>query len=130
MSATFRLADVFRTFVRVEGFYNSLGYADPTLLNWVLTPQDRPLFPGRYYGMAQITVSRRSQFEPNFTLTTVVNPLDRSGMGRFDVLVYALRDVIVQGFVEMPYGQGGEFRALPKSQVFVFNTGLSVRIKM
>jgi hypothetical protein len=140
VSGTFRVADVWRTILRVEGFYNELGYEDGSMLTWVRSTGDyRALFFGRYYGMAQLTVSRRSQYEPNFTLTTVVNPLDRSGMGRFDAFVYALRDVVVLGFVEMPFGRRGtEFRFQPDPQVtplarpglLVFNTGLGVRIRM
>jgi hypothetical protein len=139
-AATFRTADVFMTVFRLEGFYNPLGYEDRALLTWLRSTGDyRALFFSRYYVMAQASISRRSQYQPDLTTTVVMSLGDRSGMGRLDGTVYALRDLVVQAFVQVPFGQrGSEFRfepdpliaELPASGLPVFHSGVSIRIRM
>ncbi|PTL79253.1 hypothetical protein DAT35_34160 [Vitiosangium sp. GDMCC 1.1324] len=140
ITGTFRVADVFRSVLRLEGFYNPLGYDDRGMLTWLQSTGDyRPLYFGRYYGMAQVSLARRSQYEPTVMATALMNVEDRTALGRVDFSMYALRDVIVRCFVEMPFGErGGEFRFepdpsvadLPASGLALFRAGFSVRIRL
>jgi len=140
IKGTFRVADVYRTIFRLEGFYNSLGTADRAQLTWQRSTADYlPLFFGRAYGMAQVSIDRRSQFEPRVTLTALANLSDPSMLGRIDFDIAVLRDVVAQLFVEAPMGpRGTEFRFQPDLSVVevppvglpLFRTGVSVYIKM
>lgn len=140
IKGTFRVADVYRTIIRLEGFYNSLGTDDRAQLTWQRSTADyRPLFFGRAYGMALVSIDRRSQFEPRLTLTALTNLSDPSMLGRIDFDIAVLRDVVAQLFVEAPLGpRGTEFRFQPDASVVeippmglpLFRTGVSVYIKM
>lgn len=140
VTALFRLADIYRLQLRLEGFYNELGYQDTAMLTWLRSTGDyQPLYFGRYYGMAQLTINRRSAFEPMLALTVLGNVLDRSYLSRLDVAVLPLREVYVSAFLEAPLGtRGGEFRfepdptvaELPATGLSLLRTGLSVRVRM
>ncbi|OJT18527.1 hypothetical protein BO221_41475 [Archangium sp. Cb G35] len=140
VEGTFRLGDVYRANVRLEGFYNALGYEDRALLTWVHSTGDyRSLFFGRAYAMAQVRVDRRSIAEPSAGITVISNLSDRSFLGRLDAGLGVLRDVNVQAYLEMPFGErGGEFlfepdatvAELPSSSHLLFRAGLGVTIRM
>ncbi|MCY1075525.1 hypothetical protein [Archangium lansingense] len=140
VETTFRLGDVYRANVRLEGFYNALGYEDRPLLTWVHSTGDyRPLFFGRTYGLIQVRVDRRSQAEPGIGLSVMSNLSDRSYLARVDGGIGVLRDVNVQAYLEMPFGErGSEFlfepdstvAELPSSSHMLFRAGLGVTIRM
>ncbi|WP_375771707.1 hypothetical protein NR798_12660 [Archangium gephyra] len=140
MKSTFRLGDVIQTTLRLEGFYNPLGYDDRAMLTWLRSKGDyRALFYGRYYGLVRATFARRSQHEPTLNLTGLMNVSDPSYLARVDFGMQVLRDVYFVTFVEMPFGaRGSEFQFvpdptvadLPATNVGVVRTGMSVRIRM
>jgi hypothetical protein len=138
-SVELRLADIYRTVVRLEGLYNPLGDSDRRLLTWVQSTGDyQPLYFGRLYGLAQVSVTRRSVNEPNLTLTVLGNVGDPSFLGRLDFSILR-NEVAIAGFVEAPFGEsGGEFRfqpdpsvaALPATDLGLFRVGLSLRLRL
>jgi hypothetical protein len=140
VEGTFRLSDVYRANLRLEGFYNALGYDDRAMLTWVHSTQDyRSLFFGRVYGLAQVRVDRRSLAEPGVGLTVLSNLSDPSFLARVDAGMSVLRDVSVLGYLELPFGErGSEFlfepdstvAELPASSHLLFRAGLGVTIKM
>jgi len=140
VEGTFRLSDVYRANLRLEGFYNALGYEDRALLTWVRSTGDyRPLFFSRAYGLAQVRVDRRSMAEPGVGLTLLSNLSDRSFLARLDAGMSVLREVNVQAYLEMPFGErGSEFlfepdlsvAELPSSSHMLFRAGLGVTIRM
>ncbi|WP_257454341.1 hypothetical protein [Archangium lipolyticum] len=138
--STFRFAQVFRAVLRLEGFYNQLGYDDRSLLTWLRSTGDyQALYFGRYYLMGQFSLERRSAIEPAMFLTLLANVRDASFLPRLDVALLPLREVYVSAFIEAPFGQrGGEFRFEPDPSVAelpitgrsLLRAGLSVRIRM
>ncbi|WNG39136.1 hypothetical protein F0U61_39825 [Archangium violaceum] len=140
VESTFRLGDVYRANLRLEGFYNPLGYDERALLTWVRSTGDyRSLFFGRAYGLAQVRVDRRSQFEPGVTLSVLSNLSDPSFLARVDAGIGVLRDVNVRGYLELPFGErGSEFlfepdptvADLPSASRMLFRAGLGVVIRM
>ncbi|QSQ19550.1 hypothetical protein JY651_30080 [Pyxidicoccus parkwayensis] len=140
IQAQFRVADVYRTVVRLEGLYNQLGTTDRKLLTWEQSTGDfQPLYFGRLYGMAQIAVTARNVYEPTFALTVLGNVSDPSFLARLDVNGSRLRDVVVAAFVEMPFGErGGEFRFqpdptvadLPATDLGLFRVGINLRLRL
>ncbi|WP_211194535.1 hypothetical protein [Pyxidicoccus fallax] len=139
VAAELRMADIYRAVVRLEGFYNELGSTDRELLTWAQSTGDyRPLYFGRLYGMAQLSVTRRSANEPNVSLTVLGNVSDPSFLGRLD-FGFKVHEAIVAGFVEAPFGErGGEFRFqpdpsvanLPATDLGLFRVGMSLRLKL
>lgn len=140
MMTQFRIADIYRFQFRLEGFYNQAGYDEQALLTWVRSTGDfQPLYFGRYYGMAQLLINRRSAFEPMLGFTVLGNVGDGSYLGRVDVAVLPVREVYVSTFFEAPFGtRGGEFRfepdptvaELPVTGLSLLRAGLAVRIRM
>ncbi|NTX04730.1 MULTISPECIES: hypothetical protein [Myxococcus] len=140
MQVELRVADTFKTVVRLEGFYNQLGSDDRELLTWVQTVGDfQPLYFGRFYGMAQVAVTARNIYEPTTTLTLLGNVGDPSYVVRLDINASRLRDVTVAAFVEVPFGErGGEFRFQPDPTVApgapvdmgLFRAGINVRLRL
>lgn len=140
MSTQFRFADVYRAALRLEGFYNSLGYDDRSFLTWLIAQDDfRPLFFGRYYAMGQLSFTRRSLYVPTLNITTLANVLDRSFYGRVDFMVVPIAEMKIFTFVEAPFGErGGEFRfepdptvaPLPSTGLGLFRVGFSVQMRM
>jgi hypothetical protein len=139
VAAELRLADIYRTVVRLEGFYNQLGDSDRELLTWVQSTGDyQPLFFGRVYGLAQVSVTRRSPSEPNVTFTVLGNVSDPSFLGRVD-FGFVRDQASIAGFVEAPFGErGGEFRFqpdpsvadLPATDLGLFRAGLNLRLRL
>ncbi|HZI04487.1 MAG TPA: hypothetical protein VEZ71_10715, partial [Archangium sp.] len=140
VATQFRLADVFRVCVRVEGFYNPLGYTELAFLTWLQSTGDyRPLFFGRYYGMGQVSISRRSMYAPTLSFTGLANISDRSVSGRVDFSMAPTTAVRVFAFVEAPFGErGGEFRfqpdlsvaELPVEGLGLLRAGINVRMRI
>lgn len=150
--ATFRVSDTLQSIVRLEGFYNALGYDERSMLTWLYFNENgkdyRPLFLGRVYGLAQLTFTRRSVHEPSLIFTTLMNVSDPSYLGRVDFRIALLRDVTAGAFLQMPLGpRGGEFRFVPDPAVTalvprqtdvefpvpglqLFRFGLNIRIRM
>ena|GEM_PF-228780 len=139
VAAELRVGDLYRTVLRAEGFYNQLGDDDRRLLTWVQSTGDyRALYFGRTYGLGQITVTRRSIYEPSWTLTVLGNLGDPSFLGRLD-FGFVRNNVNVAAFVEAPFGaRGGEFRfqpdpsvaALPATDLGMFRAGMSLRLRL
>ncbi|AKQ68464.1 hypothetical protein A176_005376 [Myxococcus hansupus] len=139
IAAQLRVADTYRTVLRLEGFYNQLGSDDRGLLTWLQTTGDyRPLFFGRMYGLAQLSVTARSNYEPTVSLTALGNVSDASYLGRLD-LSFSKDNVAVAGFVEAPFGaSGSEFRfqpdlsvaELPREDMGLFRVGLNLRLRL
>ncbi len=139
IAAQLRVADTYRTVLRLEGFYNQLGSDDRGLLTWLQTTGDyRPLFFGRMYGLAQLSVTARSNYEPTVSLTALGNVSDASYLGRLD-LSFSKDNVAVAGFVEAPFGaSGSEFRfqpdptvaQLPREDMGLFRVGLNLRLRL
>ncbi|HEX5751035.1 MAG TPA: hypothetical protein VFZ09_32715 [Archangium sp.] len=135
-----RFADVYRLGLRLEGFYNSLGYEDRSYLTWLIAQDDyQPLFFGRYYAMGQLSFTRRSIYVPTLNFTVLSNVLDRSFYGRVDFMVVPITELKVFAFVEAPFGQRGtEFRfvpdpaiaPLPATGLSLFRVGFSVQMRM
>ncbi|MBZ4409854.1 hypothetical protein K8640_16745 [Myxococcus sp. XM-1-1-1] len=135
-----RVADTFKTVVRLEGFYNQLGSDDRELLTWVQAVGDfQPLYFGRFYGMAQVAVTARNIYEPTTTLTVMGNVGDPSYVARLDINASRLRDVTVAAYVEVPFGErGGEFRFQPDASIApsapvdmgLFRAGINVRLRL
>ncbi|WPB74611.1 hypothetical protein KYC5002_37080 [Archangium violaceum] len=140
VNTQFRFADVYRLGVRLEGFYNSLGYEDRSYITWLISQDDyQPLFFGRYYAMGQLSFTRRSIYVPTLNFTTLANVLDRSFYGRVDFMVVPITELKVFAFVEAPFGQRGtEFRfqpdpaiaPLPATGLSLFRVGFSVQMRM
>lgn len=141
VTGTFRVADLYRTVFRLEGLYNQLGYEDRAVLTWLhKTKTYRPLYFGRYYGMAQLAVTQRSRNEPTLTLTGLMNVSDRSVLSRLDYTTYVQRDIILQCYLEKTFGErGSEFLFepdptvaddLPTPERGLFRAGLSIRFKI
>lgn len=141
LSTQFRLADLYRVALRVEGFYNSLGYDDRAFLTLLQSTGDyRGLFFGRYYGMGQITFSRRSSFYPALIFTNVVNVIDRSVLSRVDFSLLVTPSARMFIFAEMPFGErGSEFLYQPDPSVVedaapvglgLFRAGINIRLRM
>lgn len=139
VAAELRMGDLYRTVLRAEGFYNQLGDDDRRLLTWVQSTGDyRALYFGRTYGLGQITVTRRSIYEPSWTLTVLGNLGDPSFLGRLD-FGFVRNNVNVAAFVEAPFGaRGGEFRfqpdptvaELPATDLGMFRAGMSLRLRL
>ncbi|WP_338869021.1 hypothetical protein [Myxococcus stipitatus] len=135
-----RVADTFKTVIRLEGFYNQVGSDDRRMLTWLQTVGDfQPLYFGRLYGMAQVAVTARNVYEPTTTLTLLGNVGDPSYVARLDINASRLRDVTVAAFVEVPFGErGGEFRFQPDPLVApmapvdlgLFRAGINVRLRL
>lgn len=140
MSTQFRLADVFRVGLRLEGFYNPLGYEDRAFLTWLQSTGDyRALFFGRYYGMGQVSLSRRSMYAPTLSLTAVANVSDQSYMSRLEYSMVVMTAVKFFVFVEAPFGaRGSEFLFQPDTAVAplpavglgLFRAGINVRMRL
>ncbi len=139
-STQFRFADVYRLGLNVEGFYNGLGYDDPTVLTWLHSTGDyRPLFFGRAYAMGQLSFTRRSIYVPTLTFTTLMNVTDTSFFSRLDFMLVPVAEVRVYAYVEAPFGKrGSEFRfepdpavaPLPATDLGLFRAGLSLQMRM
>ncbi|MCP3138671.1 hypothetical protein [Pyxidicoccus xibeiensis] len=140
VSLRLRLVDLYQAVVRLEGFYNQLGGSDPGLLTWLVSTGDyQPLFFGRYYGLAQLSVTKRSPAIPTVSLTLLGNVDVPSYLGRLDFNFYTKNEVGIAGFVEVPFGpKGGEFRfqpdpsvaSVPATDLGLFRAGLSLRFKL
>jgi hypothetical protein len=135
-----RLGDINQVIVRVEGLFNQRGYSDRAFLTWLRTTGDyEPLYFSRFYGMGQLSFSRRSVFAPVLSLTALTSLSDPSVFSRVDFAFTPRRDVAVQLFVESPLGpKGGEFRFqpdpsvadMPATSLGLFRTGFSIRMRM
>jgi hypothetical protein len=134
----FRLGDLHRAQITLEGFYNSFGYKDSSMLEWVRSQGDyRALYHGRAYGMAQVRIEQRSQFEPRTIVTLLTNLSDASGLVRLDA-GGLVGGVTVMGFVEKPFGPPGsellfEFTSgteEPIRSFVTFRAGLGAAIRM
>jgi hypothetical protein len=135
-----RIADIYRMVLRAEGFFNQHGYEDRAFLTWLRSTGDfQPLYFGRFYGMGQVSLARRSVFAPVVTLTTLANVSDASLFSRLDFGFTPRRDVSVQLFVETPLGpRGGEFRFepdtgvadVPATALGLFRAGFNIRMRM
>lgn len=142
VSATFNFAELYRAVVRVEGFHNPLGYDDRAYLPWLSSQGDfRPLFHGRYYALGQVNVGRRGMSQMSLIFTTIANVQDASYLSRlaFNSSPFDIRDIFVQTFVEVPYGErGSEFRfesfpadpTAPGSGLGVFRAGVSLYVRI
>ncbi|MBZ4418096.1 hypothetical protein [Myxococcus sp. RHSTA-1-4] len=142
VSTQFEFAERYLATVRLEGFYNPLGYDDRAFLPWLSTQGDfRPLFFGRYYAMGQFNVGRRGLSELSLTLTTLANVRDASYLSRLDFRAapFDARTITVQSFIEVPYGErGSEFRfesvpadpSASPSGLGVFRAGLSLLMRI
>ncbi|MFP2912049.1 hypothetical protein ACLESD_44915 [Pyxidicoccus sp. 3LFB2] len=142
VSTQFEFAELYRATLRLEGFYNSLGYDDRAYLPWLSAQGDfRPLFFGRYYAMGQVNIGRRGLAQQSVTLTTLANLEDASYLSRLDFLTtpFDTLEIYVQTFIEVPYGaRGSEFRfeavsadpAVPSSGLGVFRAGLSLLMRI
>ncbi len=110
-----RVLDVYQLGLRVEGFYNRLGYLDRDEMTWLVANGDyEPLQFGRFYGMVQTSLTRRSPLEPTLQLSSMGNVLQRSFFSRMDVSAAPLLGVRFGGFLEVPLGPvGSEFRFEP-----------------
>jgi hypothetical protein len=142
VSTQFEFAELYRAIVRLEGFYNSLGYDDRAFLPWLSSQGDfRPLYFGRYYAMGQINIGRRGLSQRSVTLTTLANLEDASYLSRVDFLTtpFDTLEIYVQTFIEVPFGaRGSEFRfeavpadpSVPSSGLGVFRAGLSLLMRI
>lgn len=140
VQAEFRVLDTVKTVLRFEGLYNQAGDDDRRLLTWVQSVGDfQPLYFGRLYGMAQLTVTLRNVYEPSFIVTLLGNVGDPSFLARLDINGSRMRDVTVAFFIEAPFGQqGGEFRYQPDLSVpdavptdlGLFRAGINVRLRL
>lgn len=142
VSATFNFAELYRAVIRVEGFHNPLGYDDRAFLPWLSSQGDfRPLFHGRYYALGQVNIGRRGVSQMSLIFTTIANVQDASYLSRlaFNSSPFDIRDIFVQTFVEVPYGErGSEFRfeSLPAdptvsgSGLGVFRAGVSLYVRI
>ncbi|WIG95583.1 hypothetical protein [Myxococcus sp. SDU36] len=142
VSATFNFAELYRAVIRVEGFHNPLGYDDRAFLPWLSSQGDfRPLFYGRYYAMGQVNIGRRGMSQLSLIFTTIANVRDASYLSRlaFNSSPFDIRDIFVQTFVEVPYGErGSEFRfeslpadpTAPGSGLGVFRAGVSLYVRI
>ncbi|MFP2957034.1 hypothetical protein ACLEPN_04165 [Myxococcus sp. 1LA] len=142
VSATFNFAELYRAVVRVEGFHNPLGYDDRAFLPWLSSQGDfRPLFHGRYYALGQVNIGRRGMSQMSLIFTTIANVQDASYLSRlaFNSSPFDIRDIFVQTFVEVPYGErGSEFRfeslpadpTLSGSGLGVFRAGVSLYVRI
>ncbi|AEI62070.1 hypothetical protein [Corallococcus macrosporus] len=142
VSATFNFAELYRAVVRVEGFHNPLGYDDRAFLPWLSEQGDfRPLFHGRYYALGQVNIGRRGMSQLSLIFTTIANVQDASYLSRlaFNSSPFDIRDIFVQTFVEVPYGErGSEFRfeslpadpTVPGSGLGVFRAGVSLYVRI
>jgi len=137
-SMQFRLGDMHRGLVTVEGLYNSFGYKDSSMLEWVRSQGDyRALYFGQAYGLAQLRVEQRSQFEPRALVTVLANLSDASGLVRLD-LGGLVSGVTAMAFVEKPFGPPGsellfEFTSgtdKPLRSFVTFRAGLGAAIRM
>ncbi|WP_426749606.1 hypothetical protein [Myxococcus sp. Y35] len=142
VSATFNFAELYRAVIRVEGFHNPLGYDDRAYLPWLSAQGDyRPLFYGRYYALGQVNIGRRGMSQMSLIFTTIANVQDASYLSRlaFNSSPFEIRDIFVQTFVEVPYGErGSEFRfesvpadpTVPGSGLGVFRAGVSLYVRL
>ncbi|NOJ77764.1 hypothetical protein HNV28_05315 [Myxococcus xanthus] len=142
VSATFNFAELYRAVIRVEGFHNPLGYDDRAFLPWLSSQGDfRPLFHGRYYALGQVNIGRRGVSQLSLIFTTIANVQDASYLSRlaFNSSPFDIRDIFVQTFVEVPYGErGSEFRfeSIPAdptvsgSGLGVFRAGVSLYVRI
>lgn len=140
VQAEFRVLDTVKTVARLEGLYNQAGDDDRRLLTWVQSVGDfQPLYFGRVYGMAQLSVTLRNVYEPSFIVTVLGNVGDPSFLARLDINGSRMRDVTVAFFVEAPFGErGSEFRFQPDPSVAdavpvdlgLFRAGLNVRLRL
>jgi hypothetical protein len=141
VSTQFRLADLYRCTLRFEGFYNSLGYDDRDYLTWLHSTGDyRGLFFGRYYGMAQATIARRSSLYPTIMFTNVANVLDRSLLSRVDFSLLVTPSARIFLYAEVPLGQrDSEFlyqpdtsvvETAPPTELGLFRAGINIRMRM
>ncbi|HZH02909.1 MAG TPA: hypothetical protein VEY30_03930 [Myxococcaceae bacterium] len=139
LTSDFRVADIYQLTLRLEGFYNGLGYTDAGDLAWLYSTGDYlPLYFGRTYAAIQVSLARRSNFFPSATFTTLSNVTDRSSLWRLDAGFTPVAEVAVRAFFEVPTGTaGGEFRFAPEGPLGtppigspLYRAGLNVTFRM
>lgn len=132
-----------------EGFYNSFGYDDATILPWLMLQGTYlPFYAGKLYAAAYASFDSSSLLRTsNVTLTGLSNLSDHSYLLRLDVSTQVLTALTVEAFASTPLGQeGGEFRfggtfpsfqlpdgtSVAGAQVAtpVFEVGLGFRLKI
>ena len=107
-----RLWDVYQLGLRLEGFWNELGYVDSEELTWLVANGDHePLRSGRLYGVTQLSLTRRSAHEPTLQVSIMGNILQRSFFTRVEASTVVVMAFRLGVFFEAPIGPAGsEFR--------------------
>jgi hypothetical protein len=105
--------------VGAEYFYNSLGYAEPTVYPGLIAPRNPPLseppaffYLGRQYAALFVSLPAPYSWDLHtFTLSTLGNFSDQSFISRFDYALTLLTHLRFEAFVAVHYGHSnGEFR--------------------
>ena len=133
VSYTHKYADKDTFTLGAEYFYNSLGYSDPRkYLGVLLLPHTTPLnnaatffYLGRHYlGGYLLVPSPYSWDNTTFTLSTLANLTDKSGISRLDYSVVVLTHLRFEAYGAVHWGQSnGEFR-FGIDASFLSNSGL------
>jgi hypothetical protein len=120
VSSTHAYAEKDTLILGAEYFYNSLGYTDPNkYLGVLLLPHTTPLnnaatffYLGRHYlGVYALVPSPYSWDNTTFTLSTLANLADRSGISRLDYSLVVLTHLRFEAYGTVHWGQSnGEFR--------------------
>ncbi len=108
----FRYADQDSLYLGVEYFFNDLGTDDPDLYAWLaLEGQFTPFYLGRHYGGVYLFLPAPGRWDDhNFVLSTLGNLSDRSLASRLDWSARVLTELSVNAYVQVHYGEIGEFR--------------------
>jgi len=120
VSYTRQYADKDTFTVGAEYFYNALGYDDPKdYAAVVFLPRSTPLqnpatffYLGRHYLGAYATAPAPYSWDnTTFTLSTLANLTDKSGITRFDYSLIVLTHLRFEAYGAVHWGQkNGEFR--------------------
>ena len=99
-------------YLTLEYFHNDLGYGDSDLYPWLLVQGDFvPLYVGRHYVAANLTLPRPGSFNDSTILATgILNVSDQTGILRLDYQTRVLTKLTVFCYVSGYFGDQGEFR--------------------
>jgi hypothetical protein len=147
MSYSIKYADKDVFTLGAEYFYNSLGYNDTAVYPGLILPRVDPLndpasffYLGRHYaGVFALLPSPGSWDRTSFTLSSLANISDRSGITRLDYSFTLLTHVRFEAFGAVHWGEKkGEFRFGTDRSIFapdtpgrsptLFDVGLGLRM--
>lgn len=145
---TFAYSDTDTLTLGAEYFYNSLGANAVQLYPFlIVNGLFVPFYTGQHYAAAYaLLIGPGSWDNSSFVLSTLTNLTDRSALSRLDYSHRLLRDLTVEAFGAVSYGNRGEFKlggtvpsfTLPDgtvTQTFVipeptFQLGLGLRLNI